>query len=87
MGQRKKPMPGLEPVRVFPYYKIQVWNNRVSAWQDIQKKFNSLDSLGAYALAELPWSEITRIVIVEAEGRRRVDDCFDAFGEPRTDPK
>ncbi len=83
MGQRKNQVPGLHPVTVFPYYKIQVWNVRVGAWQDIQKKFDSLDSLGAYAMAKLSWSETTRIVTVKSEGQRMIDKLFDAFGEPR----
>lgn len=25
----------------FPYYKVQYWDNKVSAWHDIQKSFST----------------------------------------------
>jgi len=59
MGQRGKPVPRPDPMRRFPYYMIQVWNNRVSAWQDIQKRFESLQALHCFAIETLAWTETT----------------------------
>jgi len=63
---------GLDPVRAFPYYKIQVWNPKASAWKDIQKRFDSLLDLRAFARAAIVPGTLTRIMIVESYGSRRV---------------
>ena len=81
MAKRRRPIAGLDPVRIFPYYKIQVWNERVSAWRDVRKKFESLDELHAFACAKLSRTETTRVMIVEGYGSRRVDETLDAFGD------
>ena len=83
MKYRKGKVPGLTPVRDFPYYKIQIWQDNFGVWKDIQKKFLSLSELHCYALAHLDIHSRTRIVIVEDYGSRRLDGDFDAFGEPR----
>jgi len=83
MKHRQEKVPGLDPVRDFPYYKIQIWQDNIGAWNDIQQKFLSLSDLHYYALAQLDMRARTRIVIVEGYGSRRIDNDFDAFGEPR----
>ena len=82
MSNRKKKIPGLDPARDFPYYKIQLWQDNIGAWKDIQQKFSSLAELHEYALEQLDPVVRSRIVIVEGYGSRRIDRDFDAFGEP-----
>jgi len=79
MGRSKRGTPGVDPVRRFPYYKIQVWDDRTCAWKDIQKKFPTLAALRAHATEKLSRQAITRIVVVEDYGRRRIDENLDAF--------
>ncbi|MBU0983867.1 MAG: hypothetical protein KKA42_08355 [candidate division Zixibacteria bacterium] len=83
MSRKKPSVPGLTPVRDFPYYKLQCWDESVPAWKDIQKQFESRDDLHAYALTKLDWNAKTRVMVVTGYGRRHVDRYFDAFGEPR----
>ena len=83
MAKRRRPIAGLDPVRTFPYYKIQVWNERVNAWRDVQKKFESLDELHTFARVKLSPSETTPVTVVEGCGSRRVDETVDAFGVER----
>ena len=80
MRQRKNKTPGLEPVRSFPYYKIQVWQNEMGVWKDIQKKFMSLSELHCYATRHINRKVQTRVVIVEDYGLRKIYNGIDAFG-------
>lgn len=67
---------GLKPLRNFPYYKLQYWEERVSAWKDVQKSFESPDTLLTYATSKFESHDRIRIMIVEERGRRRVfQDC------------
>ncbi|MBN1213512.1 MAG: hypothetical protein JXA92_13155 [candidate division Zixibacteria bacterium] len=83
MSNRIRKIPGLDPVRDFPYYKIQIWQDNIGAWKDNQQKFSSLSELHLYALEQLDSLARTRIVKVEGCGNCRIDEDFDAFGEPR----
>ena len=35
----------------FPYYKVQWWDNYVSAWHDIQKSFRTKQAADLYGLS------------------------------------
>ena len=68
--------PGIEPVRSFPYYKLQFFDERVVAWMDVQVRFESRDQLLEYALSSLENQVRVRRVIVEGYRRRRIlEDC------------
>ena len=82
MKRKKKETPGLDPVRSFPYYKIQVRHENIGVWKDIQKKFMTKSELHAYANLQLEREARTRIVIVEDYGRRRIERDTDVFGDP-----
>ena len=77
MGQRRCYVPGLDPVRKFPYYKLQVWDEARAVWMDIQRRFESPEEIRCYAAARLSPSSKARVMIVEDYGRRRVDDSID----------
>jgi hypothetical protein len=51
-----------------------VWNGRVCAWRDIQKKFESLDELHRFARAKLVGTETTRVMTVEGYGSWRAGE-------------
>jgi hypothetical protein len=71
-----EPKAGCEPVRKFPYYKLQHWETRISAWMDIQKSFTTRDLVVTYARHNLNPDTRVRIVIVEGYGSRRLlEDC------------
>ena len=71
-----KPISGLDPVRSFPYYKLQFWEERVAAWMDVQQRFASRDDLIDHAREHLEPQTLVRIVIVEDYGRRRIlEEC------------
>ena len=82
MKHRKKETPGLDQVRSFPYYKIQIWRDDIGAWKDIQKKFKTKSELHSYAHKKLERILRTRIIIIEDYGCRRIERDTDAFGEP-----
>lgn len=58
--------------RRFPYYKIQILDNKVAAWIDIQKTFYELDDLRTYAREKCAGHRKVRIIKVEGEGSRCV---------------
>lgn len=80
MRRKKRTVPGLDPVRTFPYFKIQYRNDQLGVWTDVQKKFPTLESLTEFARQNLEMSLRTRIMKVEDYGSRRVLDNPDAFG-------
>ena len=57
--------------RVFPYYKIQIYNEKFAAWVDIQKAFYDFSHLISYAREKRLDRQKARIIIVEGEGNRR----------------
>ncbi len=68
--------PGTQPVRRFPYYKLQHFDDRVAAWMDVQIRFESRDQLLDHALSSLEDEARIRIVKVEGYRRRRIlEDC------------
>lgn len=79
--KKKRPVPGRDPVRTFPYYKIQVWEPRKAVWMDIQKKFRSVDELREFAATDLDPESPTRIMIVEDYGSRRLAKNISPFPE------
>jgi len=52
----------------FPYFKVQFWDNYVSAWHDIQKRFNDIQSAEQY-IAGQSKSKTWRIMQIERNGR------------------
>ena len=64
--------PGEKPAREFPYYKLQYREKRVSAWMDVQKRFESTEDLLAHARSALEGGTRIRIVVVEGYGRRHI---------------
>ncbi len=80
MCKKRKPIPGLDPVRKFPYYKIQVRDEKLGVWRDIQKSFASLNTLHQYANRHLEHSLQTRIMKVTEYGKREVLESYTAFG-------
>ncbi len=56
--------------RRFPYYKIQIYDDKVAAWVDIQKAFYSTEDLILYASDKIGESQKFRIMIVKGERER-----------------
>jgi len=52
----------------FPYYKIQVYNETVKSWKDIQKAFGTVKAAESYIVEKVA-PQTTRIMVVEREGR------------------
>lgn len=52
-------------VRFDPYYKVQTWERRVMAWQDIQRMFTDEDE----ARAAFPAGKRCRLMLVTMNGR------------------
>jgi hypothetical protein len=52
----------------FPYYKIQVYNETVKSWKDIQKAFKTVKTAEGY-IAEKVAPQTTRVMVVDREGR------------------
>ena len=76
MKKRNGQVPGLDPVRRFPYYKLQYWDESRAVWIDVQKRFESADVLRDYAASKLVSTCKRRVMIVEDYGRRRIDDSI-----------
>lgn len=81
MGKKSGKIPGLDPVREFPYYKLQTRNHRLGVWEDIQKKFQSLSDLCQFAGANLSPEVVSRVMIVEDYKSRRVLGRLDELGD------
>ena len=81
MAPRKRPIPGIEPHRSFPYYKIQIWEEKRAVWIDVQKKFSTVEAVQAYARQNIERGRRARVMVVEGYGRRRIDETTDLFGE------
>jgi hypothetical protein len=79
MNSQRKSVPGVDPVRNFPYFKIQVWEDRRAVWIDVQKKFHSVADLQKHARENLDPTVKARIVVIEDYGRRAVDDTLTVF--------
>lgn len=80
MSRERGKTPGLEPVRSFPYYKLQYRDECLGVWRDVQKKFRTLQALFDYAHQNLPPKTGTRAMIVEGYGSRRVLGPSDGVG-------
>ena len=80
MLRKKKPVPGIDRLREYPYFKIQYWDNSVIAWKDIQMKFNDLDSVFEYTNKNISKDSRTRIIDVQGPGSRKIVKSVDAFG-------
>ena len=80
MSRKKRIVPGLDPVRSFPYFKIQYRDEKLGVWRDVQKKFAHIESLIEFAKQNLVQGQRTRIMKVGDYGSRRVLDSPDAFG-------
>jgi len=52
--------------RSFPYYKVQFWDNKVSAWHDIQKTFSTPVFAETYSFN---LNKVYRIIEINREGR------------------
>ena len=61
-------MPKARKWRKTPYYKIQVYNEMMKAWQDTGKVFDTLDEAKTYIADELVSSN-ARIFVVERNRR------------------
>jgi len=81
MSPKRRSVPGLEPVRSFPYFKIQYRDEQLGVWKDVQKKFTTVEALTRFARLNLPATARTRVMKVEGYGSRRVLDSPDAFGD------
>ena len=57
----------------YPYYKIQVFDSRSIAWIDEKRAFGSIDDVHAYAHERLTGKK-WRIIVVEANGRRTLEE-------------
>lgn len=58
----------------FPYFKVQRIDPRVLAWMDARKEaFNTLEEARRF-IAEQVAPQAARIIIVEREGRRVLED-------------
>ena len=80
MVAKKKGKPGLNPIREFPYFKIQYWDQHIAAWVDIQKSFRSIRELIQSARLHVNPDNRTRIMEVQTYRRRRIVQGIDAFG-------
>ena len=73
---QRRPRPGLDRVRTFPYNKLQYFDERVAAWKDVQTRFESRDQAVGHALAKFEDRTRIRLMIVEGEKCRRIfEDC------------
>ena len=70
MKTKKNSQRSYHTPRRFPYYKIQVYDNKVAAWVDIQKAFYELEDLRTYASEKCAGPREVRIIKVEGEGSR-----------------
>jgi len=61
-------MPKARKWRKTPYYKIQIYNDIIKAWQDTGKVCDTLEEAKNYIAAELASSE-ARILVVERNRR------------------
>ncbi len=68
--------PGIEPLRRFPYYKIQIWDENRAVWVDIQKKFYSIEDMHKFVESNLKVEQISRAVVVSGDRNRRVDSSI-----------
>ena len=64
--------PGTHPVREYPYFKLQYFDDRLAAWMDVQRRFESREDVRVHALSSFEKDVRVRIVIVEGERCRRV---------------
>lgn len=78
-----KPRPGIDPVRVFPYYKLQYFDERVVAWMDVQIRFESRDEAVSHAQSKFEGTTRIRIMTVEGEKRRRIFENCERVGDCR----
>jgi hypothetical protein len=82
MRSRKKPVPGLDPARKFPYFKVQYWDDTIAAWRDIQKAFRSMDQLDLYVEDNFDRSQRTRVWKIAGYRSRSIFETRDAPGIP-----
>lgn len=83
MSKTRDEASGTGPAPNSVHYIVQVWNKETGVWQDVPKKFESLDDLACYAIMKIPWTAITRMITVDRRGGRHEHKLWDAFGEPR----
>ena len=72
MPRKKKPVPGVDRLREYPFYKIQLYDDKMMVWKDIQKKFMDLEEIEQYAQSNLGQAVRARVMFVEGPGARRV---------------
>lgn len=69
----KKPKKPRRWRKDFPYFKIQLFNNVVNSWMDEQKAYASVEEAKSAKVTKFS-GELTRIVVVESNGRRILQD-------------
>ena len=57
----------------YPYYKVQVFDDRSLAWMDEKRGFATLDDARSYIRQELAGRKC-RIMVVDEKGRRPLDE-------------
>jgi hypothetical protein len=73
MIQKKKIQRGSKqrPRKEYPYFKVQVYEPKLAAWQDLPKAHQSLSEAQAFIGQKCGGCQ-TRIMIVEGDRNRRV---------------
>ena len=85
MGKQDHP-PGLQPVRTFPYLKLQFWDDNVCAWKDVGRKFTDRESALGHAIDFLPPDRRVRLMIVVDRKTRRVFEEIGRLGDLPSEP-
>ncbi len=77
------PKPGTQPIRRFPYYKLQCFDDRVVAWMDLQIRFESCDRSLNHALSTFGDKVRIRVMMVEGEKSSRILESCGTVADSR----